>query len=89
MKSIVVTYPDYQSLPKAIKRMLVASESHFYEEAKSPHCGGRRIIQMRGRVLNEEADVVEHAFALRAACGWKHNHATPSRETNPPGLLHP
>jgi hypothetical protein len=35
MKSIVTTYPDYQSLPKGIKMMLVASESLFFEDAKS------------------------------------------------------
>jgi hypothetical protein len=35
MKSIVVTYPDYQSLAKGIKKMLVVSESLFFGEAKA------------------------------------------------------
>jgi hypothetical protein len=35
MKSIVVTYPNYQSLPKGIKMMLVVSESLFFREAKT------------------------------------------------------
>jgi len=36
MKSIITTYPDFRSLPKGIKKMLVASESFFYGETKSP-----------------------------------------------------
>ena len=35
MKSIITTYPDFQSLPKGIRRMLVASESFFFLEANS------------------------------------------------------
>jgi hypothetical protein len=34
MKSIITTYPDFRFLPKGIKRMLVASESLFFREAK-------------------------------------------------------
>jgi len=33
MKTIVLTYPGFQSLPKGIKQLLVASESHFFGEA--------------------------------------------------------
>jgi hypothetical protein len=35
IKSIVVTYPDYQSLPKGVKRMLVTSESLFFRDART------------------------------------------------------
>jgi hypothetical protein len=35
MKSIITTYPDFQSLPKGVRRMLVASESFFFHEANS------------------------------------------------------
>ena len=35
MKSIVVTYPDFQKLPRAIKRLLVASESFFFQESST------------------------------------------------------
>jgi hypothetical protein len=35
MRSIVTTYPGYQSLPKGIKMMLVASESLFFNEART------------------------------------------------------
>ncbi len=30
MKSIALTYPDFQSLPKGLKRLLVASEELFF-----------------------------------------------------------
>ena len=32
MKSIMVTYPGFQSLPKGLKQMLVESERFFFEE---------------------------------------------------------
>ena len=35
MKSIVVAYPYFQSLPKGIKRMLVTSEDLFFSDAKT------------------------------------------------------
>lgn len=34
MKSIITTYPDFPSLPKGLKRMLLASEDLFFGEAK-------------------------------------------------------
>ena len=34
MNSIAWTYPGFQSLPKGIQQMLVASESYFLNEAK-------------------------------------------------------
>jgi hypothetical protein len=39
MKSIMVTYPDFQALPKGIKRLLVMSESLFFGESKAPSDG--------------------------------------------------
>jgi hypothetical protein len=35
VKTIILTYPGFQSLPKGLKQMLVASESFFFGEAKS------------------------------------------------------
>jgi hypothetical protein len=35
VKSIVTTYPDFQSLPKGVKKMLVTSESFFFGEANT------------------------------------------------------
>jgi hypothetical protein len=35
MKSIVTTYPYFQSLPKGIKMMLVESEEFFFDEISS------------------------------------------------------
>jgi hypothetical protein len=34
MNSIVWTYPGFQTLPKGVKQMLVASEAHFFNETK-------------------------------------------------------
>ena len=36
MRSIVMTYPGFQTLPRGLKMLLVASESFFFREAKSP-----------------------------------------------------
>jgi hypothetical protein len=47
VKSIMVTYPDFQSLPKGIKRMLVTSESVFFHDAKTA-LNGREAL-LRGR----------------------------------------
>jgi hypothetical protein len=32
MKSIITTYPDFQSLPRGVKKMLLASENYFFRE---------------------------------------------------------
>ena len=32
MKTIISTYPGFQSLPKGVKQMLVATESFYYTE---------------------------------------------------------
>ena len=38
MKSIMVTYPDFQSLPKGLKQMLLASETFFFDQTQlHPH----------------------------------------------------
>jgi hypothetical protein len=41
IKSIVVTYPGYQTLPRGLKRMLVASENSFFSEATPAKSNGR------------------------------------------------
>jgi hypothetical protein len=33
MRTIILTYPGFQSLPRGIKQMLVTSESFFFSEA--------------------------------------------------------
>ena len=35
MKSILVTYPNFQALPKGLKQMLLASESFFFDQSKT------------------------------------------------------
>jgi hypothetical protein len=56
MKSIVVTYPDYQSLPKGIKKMLVASESLFFAEANPAPAGRVNEKRQGGIVLTGRND---------------------------------
>jgi hypothetical protein len=34
MKSIVTTYPEFHSLPRGLKQLLVVSESVFFDEAR-------------------------------------------------------
>jgi len=34
MKTIISTYPDFQSLPKGLKQLLVVSESFFFEKSE-------------------------------------------------------
>jgi len=48
IKSIMVTYPDFQSLPKGIKKMLVTSESVFFGDARTALNGREELV--RGRV---------------------------------------
>jgi len=35
MRTIILTYPGYQSLPRGIKQMLVASENFYFDESRS------------------------------------------------------
>jgi hypothetical protein len=42
MKSIITTYPDFQSLPRGIKKMLLASEDFFFGEVKAPQPSPKR-----------------------------------------------
>ena len=75
MKTILTTYPNFQSLPKGVKRMLVAAESHFFDEARvGPGWHGGR-GPAHSSWLNENEDRIEHAFALEAACGLRQSVA--------------
>ena len=47
IKTIVVTYPDFQSLPKGIKRMLVTSESVFFGDARTALNGRQELLHGR------------------------------------------
>jgi len=43
LKTIVCTYPDFRTLPKGLKQLLVASENLFFSEVQtsSVKTGGR------------------------------------------------
>jgi hypothetical protein len=49
MKSIMVTYPDFQSLPKGIRRMLVTSESVFFGDARTALNGREELVRGRAQ----------------------------------------
>jgi hypothetical protein len=36
MKSIMATYPEFQALPRGVKRLLLTSENFFFNDAASP-----------------------------------------------------
>jgi hypothetical protein len=55
MKSIITTYPDFQSLPQGIKRMLLASESHFFAEVSATASGSHRPLQARTRMIDRNS----------------------------------
>jgi hypothetical protein len=42
MKSIITTYPDFPSLPRGIKKMLLASENFFFSEVKASYPSPKR-----------------------------------------------
>jgi len=37
MNTTILNYPGFQSLPKGIKQMLLASEAHFFDQPASRH----------------------------------------------------
>jgi hypothetical protein len=48
MNTTILSYPGFQTLPKGVRRMLVASEAHFFDQPASHHkeqeekgCDGR------------------------------------------------
>jgi hypothetical protein len=42
MRTIILTYPGYQSLPRGIKQMLVASENFYFDEIGTVAAGANR-----------------------------------------------
>lgn len=55
MKSIVTTYPDFQSLPKGVKMMLVASESLFFDGSQpgaKPAEVAQRMVLLQGKEVS-------------------------------------
>lgn len=41
MRSIITTYPYFQALPRGIKRMLLATENHLFNEVNPPENGAQ------------------------------------------------
>ena len=37
MNTTIMNYPGFQTLPKAVKQMLLVSEAHFFEQPAAHH----------------------------------------------------
>jgi hypothetical protein len=59
MKSIVLTYPCFHSLPKGLRRMLITSESYFFVEHKST--SGAACVQKQPMESTGSAGLLEAA----------------------------
>jgi hypothetical protein len=68
MKSIVFTYPGFQSMPKGLKQMLVVSESVFFTEARPaisrPSTIRSRVDDYLSRVQRESKSVFRAHFGV-------------------------
>jgi hypothetical protein len=58
MNSITATYPGFQSLPKGVKRMLLESESYFFDEAKPVPPGQLTQLAQHQQDMDEEFDAI-------------------------------
>jgi hypothetical protein len=58
MNSITATYPGFQALPKGVKRMLLESESYFFDEAKPLPRAPLTQIAQHQQDMDEEFDAI-------------------------------
>ncbi len=56
----MMTYPEFQSLPRGIKKMLIASETFFFAEA-----------QMRSRAFRDGLVTAKEPLRLIKDRGWE------------------
>jgi hypothetical protein len=69
MRSIITTYPDFQALPRGVKKLLLASESHFFDEVETQLVRSQSGALTTSAVLNPKRDSGERFPALDA--GWR------------------
>ena len=68
MKSIVCTYPDFRTLPKGLKQMLVLSETLFFEEAlTAPEKTGNSMTLDKHLWLPPQKQLARNGYAAFAA----------------------
>ncbi len=71
VKSIVLTYPGYRTLPKGIKKMLVLSETVFFRQTgKAPSAHGEGGLAT-GAVRREEADPLSGGAVRAFSSPWR------------------
>lgn len=64
MKSIITTYPDWQMLPKGVKRMLLFSEQFYFGDAEGgPPGRSRSQVKGRGEADAKAASILGGMFA--------------------------
>jgi len=50
MNTSILNYPGFQTLPKGVKQMLVASESHFFDQPAPHRKEQNRAAQKRTKI---------------------------------------
>ena len=68
MKSIMTTYPDFQALPRGIKRMLLASETFFFGE---PQAKLKQAHPAAGVTLSSHWGFDFHGRLPALGTGWR------------------
>ena len=70
MKTILVSYPYFQSLPKGIKILLVTSENHYFGEVRTtPAKAGAARPTLR-TALNEGASRFSGPSLFKLPSSW-------------------
>lgn len=67
LNSIAATYPGFQALPKGVKKLLLVSESVFFEDARPGHhaAGGRHDVPLEVLHLTHAGGQYESAPAVQ------------------------
>jgi len=75
MNTTILSYPGFQTLPRGIKQMLVASEAHFFDQPASHHTGNARpwedgllgkepVLVVAGKMGRMRNSIRLHRFSL-------------------------
>jgi hypothetical protein len=67
MRSIMLTYPGFQTLPRGLKRMLVTSESGFFSDVQpsATHCRLDKPARQQAALLQAMASRHERAAEIQ------------------------
>jgi hypothetical protein len=66
MSTTILNYPGFQTLPKGVKQMLLASEAHFFDHGEPPSIA-RQYLTQAVRVVRGSRDFrINPLFAPRS-----------------------